>query len=117
MYYYNGVLKERVQPLVEVFKKNTMEIINALLIYNRPLSHLSTAPTSLLRNACFSHWLKHIWKSHYASGVIRGCHTDFFAERFYLFWGGGEVGGCPSLVLIVYVLWLDSLLASTISIL
>ena len=36
MYYYNGVLKERVQPLVEVFKKNTMEIINALLIDNRP---------------------------------------------------------------------------------
>ena len=93
MYYYNGVLKERVQPLVEVFKKNTMEIINALLIYNRPLSHLSTAPTSLLRNACFSHWLKHIWKSHYPSGVIRGCHTDFFAERFYLFWGGGGGGG------------------------
>ena len=89
MYYYNGVLKERVQPLVEVFKKNTMEIINALLIYNRPLSHLSTAPTSLLRNAFFSHWLKHIWKSHYPSGVIRGCHTDFFAERFYLFGGGG----------------------------
>ena len=89
MYYYNGVLKERVQPLVEVFKKNTMEIINALLIYNRPLSHLSTAPTSLLRNACFSHWLKHIWKSHYPSGVIRGCHTDFFAERFYLLGGGG----------------------------
>ena len=89
MYYYNGVLKERVQPLVEVFKKNTMEIINALLIYNRPLSHLSTAPTSLLRNACFSHWLKHIWKSHYPSGIIRGCHTDFFAERFYPFWGGG----------------------------
>ena len=92
MYYYNGVLKERVQPLVEVFKKNTMEIINALLIYNRPLSHLSTAPTSLLRNACFSHWLKHIWKSHYPSGVIGGCHTDFFAERFYLFGGGGRWG-------------------------
>ena len=111
--------KERVQPLVEVFKKNTMEIINALLIYNRPLSHLSTAPTSLLRNACFSHWLKHIWKSHYPSGVIRGCHTrlTFLRKDFTFFGGGGEVGSCPSLVLIVYVLWLDSLLASTISIL
>ena len=92
MYYYNGVLKERVQPLVEVFKKNTMEIINALLIYNRPLSHLSTAPTSLLRNACFSHWLKHIWKSHYPSGVIRGCHTDFFCGKILPFWGGGGGG-------------------------
>ena len=108
MYYYNGVLKERVQPLVEVFKKNTMEIINALLIYNRPLSHLSTAPTSLLRNACFNHWLKHIRGRHYPSGVIRGCHTDFFAEKFYLelfFLCRGGGGGCPSLVFIVYVLW------------
>ena len=50
--------------------------------------------------------LKHMRGSRYTSGVIRGCHTDFFAERFYLelfFWGGG--GGCPSLVFIVYVLW------------
>ena len=36
MHYYSGVLKKRVQTLVEVFKKNTMEIINALLIDNRP---------------------------------------------------------------------------------
>ena len=120
MHCYNGVLKKRVQPFVEVFKKNTMEIITALLIDNRPLSHLSTAPTSLLRNACFNHWLKHIRGRHYPSGVIRGCHTDFFAEKFYLelfFLCRGGGGGCPSLVFIVYVLWLDSLLASTISIL
>ena len=81
MHCYNGVLKKRVQPLVEVFKKNIMEIINALLIDNRPLSHLSTAPTSLLRNACFNHRLKHIWGSHYPSGVIRGCQTDFFCGK------------------------------------
>ena len=33
----------------------------------------------------------------------------FFEEKFYfelfLFWGGGEGGGCPSLVFILYVLW------------
>ena len=111
MHCCNGVLKKRVkrvQPLVEVFNKNTLEIINALLIDERPLSRLSTASTCFLRDACFNHWLKHMWGSRYTGGVIRGCHTDFFAERFtlnYFFWGGGG-GGCPSLVfIIVYVLW------------
>ena len=97
MHFCNGVLKKRVkrvQPLVEVFKKNTLEIINALLIDKRPSSRLSTASTCLLSDACFNHWLKHMWGSRYTSGVIRGCHSDFFAERFYLelFFLGGGVG-------------------------
>ena len=92
MHCYNGVLKKRVQPLVEVFKENTMAIINALLIDKRHLSHLSTAPTSLLRNACFNHWLKHTWESHYPSGIIGGCHTDFFCGNLELFFGGGRWG-------------------------
>ena len=39
--------------------------------------------------------LKHMRGSRYTSGVIRGCHTDFLARRFYLelfFLGGGGVG-------------------------
>ena len=103
MHCCSGVLKKRVkrvQPLVQVFKKNTLEIINALLIDKRPLTRSSTASTCLLRaglrDVCFNHWLKHMWGSRYTSGVIRGCHTDFFAERFYLklFFGrgGGGVG-------------------------
>ena len=102
MHCCSGVLKKRVkrvQPLVQVFKKNTLEIINALLIDKRPLTRSSTASTCLLRaglrDVCFNHWLKHMWGSRYTSGVIRGCHTDFFAERFYLklFFGRGGGGG------------------------
>ena len=89
MHYYNGVIKKRVQPLVEVFKKNTMEIINALLIDNRPSSHLSTAPTSLLHKACFSHWLKHIWKSHYPSGSLEVVTLTFLRKDFTFLGGGG----------------------------
>ena len=52
MHCYNGVFKKRVQPLVEVFiiKKNIMEIINALLIDKRPLSHNYPQP----RLACYA---------------------------------------------------------------
>ena len=66
------------------------------LIDKRPLSCLSTAPTSLSCNACFNHWLKHLWVSHCTSGVIRvWSDSIFFARKilpwviFFFFWGGG----------------------------
>ena len=61
MHCCNGVLKKRVkrvQPLVEVFKKNTLEIINALLKDKRPLSRLCTASTLLVTRRMFQSLLE-----------------------------------------------------------